>query len=145
MRFVGIIIWFLVLPKSTVFGLFWLLLMIFHSFLDKSLEEYNILMGFIGFDWIFVGLYLLVRLGVAILLRFGAWASLVLLRNGWIFYVFQIQGWSNWNANSCINNRVKQLIVRWNAFVSCVFWCMCFFTEILSNFTQISSSSVPMK
>lgn len=53
--------------------------MIFHSFLDKSLEEYNIFMGFIGFDWIFVGLYLLVRLGVAMLLRFGELFGLVLI------------------------------------------------------------------
>ena len=33
-------------------------------------------------------LYLLVRLGVSIT-RFGAWVDLVLLRNGWRFYVFQ--------------------------------------------------------
>lgn len=53
--------------------------MIFHSFLAKSLEEYNIFMGFIGFDWTFVGLYLLVRLGVAMLLRFGELFGLVLI------------------------------------------------------------------
>ena len=48
----------------------------------------GILFCFVLFGFGHGGLYLLVRLGVSIT-RFGAWVGLVLLRNGWRFYVFQ--------------------------------------------------------
>lgn len=48
----------------------------------------GILFCFVLFGFGHVDLYLLVRLGVSIT-RFGAWVDLVLLRNGWRFYVFQ--------------------------------------------------------
>ena len=53
-----------------------------------SEESWNFHGYFVLFGFGHVGLYLLVRLGVSIT-RFGAWVGLVLLRNGWRFYVFQ--------------------------------------------------------
>ena len=61
----------------------WLILVLIVNFIDSwILKDYGKIFMSILFGFVHADLYLLVRLGMTILLRFGAWASLVLLRNG---------------------------------------------------------------